>query len=77
MYQKHMDNKKGNKDVLSFYIHRVSKDTLDANGNISNVSGDADSSTVLQAVKDIVLTCENMNRESYKKFANTDFDESK
>lgn len=56
MYHKYMDNKKGNKDLMHFYLHRVS-----------------DEIGAVQAVKDIVLTVENKNKEALIKFANYDF----
>lgn len=56
MYFKRKDYKKGNKNVLHFYINRV-----------------ASEDEAVAEVRDIVLSCEDLNMEAAEKYKNYDF----
>lgn len=68
MYHKFIDDKNGNKDLLHFYIHRVG--SLEKSESEFIKKGELD---VIRQVQDLVLTCENRNKEALEKFSTHDF----
>lgn len=68
MYHKYMDDKNGNKDLLHFYIHKVGSLVESEKEFIEK--GELD---VIRQVQDLVLTCENRNKEALEKFSTHDF----
>lgn len=65
---KHEDGKKGDKNLLHFYIHKVGSPSLSTNADIKAAEAD-----VAKEIFDIVETCENLNLQALLKSNEYDF----
>lgn len=71
MYHKFMDYKKGNTNLIHFYIHQVGMKSSNPPSEAEFIRvGEQD---VIRQVQDLVLTCENKNLEALLKYSTHDF----